>query len=157
MRIVRKNAPIYGIIHAMHFLPADYVIFGTAAVAAVFGLIGGFSGDLAFLAGTAGAAVAGRLAWAASFDWFDATWARALASLAVALVAFGLSRKLVRLVVHGILAQPGDAIFGFLVAGAAGFSLALAGAYLLILSNILVFDSVLLDQALALLGMGGAA
>ena len=134
----------------MDFLPADYVILGVAAVAAVFGLIGGFSGALAFLAGTVGAAAAGRLAWYASLDWFDAAWARALAAFAIALVAFGLARKVVRLVVHGILAQPGDAVFGFLVAGASGFALALTAAYLLVLSNVCPVESALLDWATAL-------
>lgn len=136
----------------MAFLPADYVILGTAAVAAVFGLIGGFSGALAFLAGTVGAAVTGRLAWFASLDWFDAAWARALSALALALVAFGLARKIVRLVVHNILAQPGDAIFGFLVAAASGFALALTAAYLLDLSGTWPVRSVLLEQAQALMG-----
>lgn len=134
----------------MALLPADYVILGAAAVAAVFGLIGGFSGALAFLAGTVGAAVAGRLAWFASLDWFDAAWARALSALALALVAFGLARKVVRLVVHNILAQPGDAIFGFLVAAASGFALALTAAYLLDLSGVWPVQSVLLEQAQAL-------
>lgn len=134
----------------MALLPADYVILGAAAVAAVFGLIGGFSGALAFLAGTVGAAVAGRLAWFASLDWFDAAWARALSALALALVAFGLARKVVRLVVHNILAQPGDAIFGFLVAAASGFALALTAAYLLDLSGVWPVQSVLLKQAQAL-------
>lgn len=131
----------------MNFLPADYVILGAAAVAAVFGLFGGFSGALAFLAGTVGAAAAGQFAWAASLDWFDAAWARALASLAIALVAFGLVRKVVRLVVHGLLAQPGDAIFGFLVAGASGFALSLAAAHLLVLSGLCCVESALLGQA----------
>ena len=134
----------------MALLPADYVILGATAVAAVFGLIGGFSGALAFLAGTVGAAVAGRLAWFASLDWFDAAWARALSALAMALVAFGLARKVVRLVVHNILAQPGDAIFGFLVAAASGFALALTAAYLLDLSGVWPVQSVLLKQAQAL-------
>ena len=136
----------------MTFLPADYVILGAAAVAAVFGLFSGFSGALAFLAGTVGASLAGRLAWAASVGWFDAAWARALASLALALLAFGLVRKVVRCVVHGILAQPGDAIFGFVVAAAGGLALALAGAYLLDLSGVWPVESTLLAQASAMLG-----
>jgi hypothetical protein len=141
----------------MDYLPADYVIFGATAVAAVFGLFGGLSGALAFLAGSVSAALAGRFAWGASVGWFDAAWARGLASLAIALVAFGLARKLVRMVVHKILAQPGDAIFGILVSAVAGFALSLAVAYLLILSKILVFDSALLDMALPMVGLGGAA
>ena len=141
----------------MNYLPADYVIFGATAIAAVFGLLGGLSGALAFLAGTVAASLAGRCAWYASLDWFDASWARGLTSLAIALVAFGLARKLVRLVVHKILAQPGDAIFGCLVAAAAGFALSLAAAYLLILSKILVFDSALLDLVLPMVGIGGEA
>lgn len=136
----------------MDFLPADYVILGATAVAAVLGLLGGFSGALAFLAGTVGAAVTGRLVWYASLDWFDAAWARALTALALALVAFGLARKIVRCVVHGILAQPGDAIFGFLVAAASGLALALTAAHLLVLSNLWPVKSVLLDWALALVG-----
>ena len=136
----------------MDFLPADYVILGAAAVAAVLGLLGGFSGALAILAGTVGAAVTGRHVWYASLDWFDAAWARALPALALALVAFGLARKIVRCGVHGILAQPGDAIFGFLVAAASGLALALTAAHLLVLSNLWPGKSVLLDWALALVG-----
>ena len=136
----------------MDFMPADYVMLGVAAVAAFFGLVGGFSGAIAFLAGSVGGAVAGRVAWSASLDWFDAAWARALASLALALVAFGLARKVVRLVVHNILAQPGDAIFGFLVAAASGFALALTAAHLIVLADLWPVKSVLLDQARALLG-----
>ena len=135
----------------MTFLPADYVILGIAAVAAVFGLLGGLSGALAFLAGTIGASVVGRVAWAYSVSWFDASWARALASVGLALVAFGLARKLVRLVVHKLLAQPGDAIFGCLVAAASGFVLALAGAYLLTLSNLWPVESTFLDAAMKML------
>ena len=137
----------------MNFLPAEYVILGAAAVASVFGLIGGLSGALAFLAGTVGAAVVGRIVWYASLDWFDAGWARALSSFALALVAFGVARKIVRMVVHRLLAQPGDAIFGFFVAALSGFALALAASYLLVLSDIWPVKSVLLEQALALTGV----
>ena len=136
----------------MNFLPADYVIFGIAVIAAVFGLIVGFSGALAFLAGTVGAALTGRVVWYFSLNWFDAAWARALATAGAALVVFGLARKLVRSVVHGILAQPGDAIFGFGLAALTGFALALVAAYLLDLSGIWPVSSVLLTQALAFVG-----
>ncbi len=140
----------------MNFLPADYVMLGATVIVAVFGLFGGFSGALAFLAGSIAASIAGRFAWFASVGWFDAAWARALSSLAIGLIAFGLARAIVRLIVHKILAQPGDAIFGCLVAAAAGFAISLAAAYLLILSNILVFDSALLDLILPIVEIGGA-
>ena len=134
----------------MQFFPADYVVLGCAAVAAVFGLFGGLSGALAMLAGTVGASVASRVAWSYSVSWFDASWARALASFGIALVAFGIARKVVRVLVHKLLAQPGDAIFGAIVAAASGFALALAAAYLLTVSGILEVDSRLLDCVTAL-------
>ena len=45
---------------------------------------------------------------------FEHLWVRALAVLAGLLVVFGIVRALVRRFVNGLLAQPADAIFGFL-------------------------------------------
>lgn len=133
----------------MAFFPADYVVLGCAAVAAAFGLFGGLSGALAMLAGTVGASAAGLVAWDWSVTWFDASWARALSAFGIALVAFGLARMVVRVLVHKLLAQPGDAVFGALVAAVSGFALALAAAYVLTASGILEVRSGLLDAALA--------
>lgn len=136
----------------MEFTPADLVILGVAGVAAIFGLIGGFSGALAFLVGLGGGAFAARFAWLTSVSWFEADWARALATLAIALVAFGLVRMLIRKVVHGILAQPADALFGALVAAASGFALAVGIVFLLGYANILKVDSNLVSQVLSVAG-----
>ena len=96
------------------FQPADYVIAGLAVVSAVLGLFRGFSGTLAFCLATAAAGVVGSVGWRVSEPWFEQLWARGLAVLVALLLAFGIVRVLVRRFVNGLLAQPADAIFGFL-------------------------------------------
>jgi len=129
----------------MELMPADYAILVTSGVAGVWGLFSGFSGALAFLAGTVAGVVAGRCGWALSPNWFSSSWGQALASLAVGLVAFGLARVLVRKVVHGILAQPGDAIFGSMVASVAGFALAVGAVFLAGYADLADWPSSLVD------------
>ena len=51
-------------------------------------------------------------------------WGRVVAVLALGLVVFGLVRLVVRKLVAGLLAQPADAIFGFLTGAVTGFALA---------------------------------
>ncbi len=99
----------------MQLLTADYVLVGIAAVMAITGLFRGFSGTIAFFAGVAALAVSAALGWKYSAEFVDATWARALATLVVALLAFGVVRMIVRKLVNGLLAQPSDALFGFLL------------------------------------------
>lgn len=96
------------------FQPADYVIAGLAVISAVLGLFRGFSGMLAFCLATAAAGFVGSFGWRVSEPWFEQLWARGLAVLVALLVAFGIVRALVRRFVNGLLAQPADAIFGFL-------------------------------------------
>ncbi len=99
----------------MQLLRADYVLVGIAAVMAIIGLFRGFSGTIAFFAGVAALAISAALGWKYSAEFVDATWARALATLVVALLAFGVVRMIVRKLVNGLLAQPSDALFGFLL------------------------------------------
>lgn len=99
----------------MQLLRADYVLVGIAAVMAITGLFRGFSGTIAFFAGVAALAISAALGWKYSAEFVDATWARALATLVVALLAFGVVRMIVRKLVNGLLAQPSDALFGFLL------------------------------------------
>ena len=114
----------------MTLATADYVILGAALVAGIFGLFGGFSGALAFLAGVGAASAAVRFGWDALASRIETPWLLALAALAVALVAFGIARLIVKKTVHKMLAQPGDAIFGAIVSAVAGFALAVAATYL---------------------------
>lgn len=98
----------------MAFTGADYVILVSAAAAGVIGLFLGFSGALAFLAGTAAGGLAGHLAWRLTADFITETWAQVLATLIVSLLMFGLVRWTVKKSVNGLLRQPADAVFGFL-------------------------------------------
>ena len=70
----------------------------------------------------------------------------------IGLVAFGIVRMIIRKIVHGMLAQPADAIFGALVAAVSGFALAVGAVFLLGYANILKTNSALVDLATAALG-----
>ena len=99
----------------MELLPADYALLALMTVLAVLGLFRGFSGTLAFLVAAASAAASAALGWRLSAEWLDAVWMRAAAVLVGTLLVFGLVRLFVKKTVNGLLAQPSDAIFGFLV------------------------------------------
>lgn len=110
----------------------DYVILAVAAGGAVAGLFIGFSGSLAFLAGSVSAAVAARFGWAFSAGFIESPWARAAAVAVGAILAFGIVRWLVRKFVHGLVAQPGDALLGAAAFGAVCLGLSLAAVHLLV-------------------------
>ena len=114
----------------MQLATADYVILGATLAAAILGLFGGFSGALAFLAGVGAGSAAVRFSWSSLEARIQRPWALALAALAIALVAFGIARMLVKKTVNKLLAQPADAIFGAIVSAVAGFGLSVAGTYL---------------------------
>ena len=139
----------------MVYTTADYAIAIAALAAAILGLFNGFSGALAFLSGLALSLVAGRASWAWSGCRFDSAWARVLVTLVVALLAFGLVRAVVRRMVNGLLRQPADAVFGFIVAGATGFMLALAAVYFLNLSGLTTIESAFVSAAESLFQNGG--
>lgn len=108
------------------FLPADWALVAITAVMAVTGLFRGFSGTLAFLFAATAAVLAGSFGWTLSADYTEATWMRALGTLVVTLLAFGIVRLIIKKLVNGLLAQPSDAIFGFLTGTACG-ALAVTG------------------------------
>ena len=110
---------------------AEYVILAATLGAAVIGLFIGFSGSLAFLAGSIAAAAVARFGWTMAIDVLPNAWTRGIAVAVAALVAFGIVRWVVRKIVHGFVAQPGDAIFSALVAGAIGFCFSAGGILLL--------------------------
>ena len=112
-----------------NFLPADYVICGLTVVMAVLGLFRGFSGTLGFVLGTIAAAFTGSFGWAYSASFTEVAWQRGAGVLVAALLAFGLVRLVVKKLVNGLLAQPSDAIFGFLIGAALGVLILAAWAY----------------------------
>ena len=117
-----------------NFLPADYALCGLTVVMAVLGLFRGFSGTLAFVLAVLAAAFAGSFGWTYSASVTAVAWRRAAGTLVAALLVFGLVRLIVKRLVNGLLAQPSDALFGFLIGAALGVLLlavwAYSGAYL---------------------------
>lgn len=116
------------------FQPADYALCGITVVMAVLGLFRGFSGTLAFVLGAVAAAFAGSFGWAYSASVTNVLWQRGAGVLVVTLLAFGFVRLIVKKLVNGLLAQPSDAILGFLTGAALGALIlaawAFSGAYL---------------------------
>lgn len=126
---------------------ADIVILAGTAVFALFGLFWGFSGALAFLAGSVMGALGGRLAWTAAMEYGQTGWSRALVALVAAILVFGIVRWAVKKIVGGLLRQPADAVFGFLVSGVTGLFLALAAVYAVNLTGFFDVQSRLVTYA----------
>lgn len=141
----------------MDLLTADYVVLGFTLGGAVIGLLIGFSGAFAFLCGSIAAAAFGHFFNQYLRTVIDHGGLRGLLLTVSALLAFGLVRIIVRRFVRGMLAQPGDAVFGMLTASAAGVVLSLGGIWLW---NFVVPDhavsSILLRQVLGLIGSHAA-
>ena len=112
-----------------NFQPADYVLCGITVVMAVLGLFRGFSGTLGFVLGAVAAAFAASFGWAYSASFTDVAWQRGAGVLVATLLTFGIVRLIVKKLVNGLLAQPSDAIFGFLIGAALGVLILLAWAY----------------------------
>lgn len=113
----------------MELLPADYVLCALALTMAVMGMFRGFSGTLAFWAAGAVAAVVGSVAWPYSETITPTVWMRAGLTLLAILLSFGLVRTIVRRFVHGLLAQPADALLGLLAGAATALVLVAGWAY----------------------------
>lgn len=134
----------------MTWYTADYVILSASAIAGAAGLFIGFSGALAFLAATVVGAFSGKLFWAFSAEFLVENWSRGLATLVFTIVAFGLIRWVVRKFVNGLLKQPADSIFGFLVAAAAGLIISFVAIYSLNYFNIAQVQSTIVTEAMTL-------
>lgn len=113
----------------MEFLPADYVLGGITVVMAVLGLFRGFSGTLAFFVAGAAAAAVAALGWPFSAGLTEVMWQRVAGVLTATLLGFGLVRLIVKRLVNGLLAQPTDAIFGFVIGAAFGAALLVGWTY----------------------------
>ncbi len=132
----------------------DYAILVATASGFVIGIFIGVSGALAFLAGVVTAAIAGTFAWGPLAQAIDSRVLAVLALVVGALLVFGLVRFLVKKFVHGLVAQPGDAIFGSLLAALAALlvSGALVGALGALFPEAETLRSVLLEKTLILIG-----
>ena len=137
----------------MNLAPPDYVILALALGGAVTGLFIGFSGALAFLAGTAAAFCAARFGWPAVAGFFPSALVRALVVALATLVVFWAVRMLVRRTIRLAVAQPGDALFGALAGFVSGLA---AGAGLVWLAAFLGIPgadgSALLNQVVSHVG-----
>ena len=96
-------------------LPGDWALGAIALTLAVMGIFRGFSGSLSFVAASASATTAAMFFWGYLTRWDMQTWVRGAITLTLSLLVFGLIRTIVKRFVHGLLAQPADAIFGFVV------------------------------------------
>ena len=112
----------------MQLLPADYAICAAMLVLAVSGAFCGLSGLLAFAAATAAAAFTAAAGWMYSATLTCVVWQRIVGVALAALIMFGIVRAVSRRLVNGMLAQPADAIFGFLFGAALCAALVLAWA-----------------------------
>ena len=112
----------------MELLPADYAICAATLVSAVLGAIRGLSGVVAFVAATVAAVFAASFGWPYSETLTCVVWQRAVGVGLATLLVFGIVRAIARKFVNGMLAQPADAIFGFLFGAALGAALVLAWA-----------------------------
>lgn len=135
----------------MTFLPADYVLAAITLTLAVSGIFRGFSGTLAFILATAAAGCAAAFGWAWLAEYIAPVWMRAGATLVSGLLVFGLVRIIVKKTINGLLAQPADAIFGFITGAAAGLALPVLWAW----SGMFVEYSAITGLVSALLGFGG--
>ena len=136
----------------LSFTIQDYVVLTITLVSTILGLFIGFSGALAFFCALGSAAAVAKLAWAFLADYLTADWSRALATLVITLLAFGLVRMIIRKFVHVLLAQPADAIFGAIAALISGASVSLAFLWILTYFGLLPNDSVLLTEVMSLVG-----
>jgi uncharacterized membrane protein required for colicin V production len=109
------------------FQLADYALCSAAVIMSVTGLFRGFSGSLAFFAAVAAAVATAVFAWPQSADFTNVMWMRAGGVLVSSLLVFGIVRVIVKKTVNGLLAQPTDALMGFLTGAA--FALLILSAW----------------------------
>ena len=112
----------------MELLPADYAICAATLVLAILFAIRGLSGVMAFVVATVAAVFAVSFGWPYSETLTGVVWQRAVGVGLATLLVFGIVRAIARKFVNGMLAQPADAIFGFLFGAALCAALVLAWA-----------------------------
>lgn len=108
---------------------ADWVLAALTAFFAMMGLFRGFSGTIAFVLACAAAAFSVLPGWTLTALASDSLWMRRAICFVGVLLVFGIVRWLVKKLVNGILSQPSDAIFGFLLGVATGIGVVFAWAF----------------------------
>ena len=111
------------------FQSADYVLAALALAMAMMGLFRGFSGSLAFVLAVAAALFTATTVWYYSENFTAEMWMRGAGTLVTTLLAFGMVRWLVKKLVNGLLAQPSDALFGFVTGAVFAGLITLAWAW----------------------------
>ena len=109
----------------------DYAILVVTLASLVGGLFFGFSGALSFLAGLLASAFFATFAWGSAASLVPSAPGRAATVGILSLLIFGLVRIVVRKVVRGLVAQPGDALLGAVFSALSGAILSCAGAWAL--------------------------
>lgn len=89
----------------------------------ILGLFRGASGLFSFVSATIISIAAGIIVWPYAVSLCDQTSVRYLIVIVASLLAFGFVRVAVKKVVNGLLSQPADSIFGFLIGAAASLML----------------------------------
>ncbi len=112
---------------------ADWALVAFTVLCAFVGLFRGFSGTLGFAVASAAATFSVTPCWDLTEFVTAALWPRRILCFIAILLVFGVVRLVVKKLVRGLLAQPSDAIFGFilgvLVGVGAVFVWAMTGLY----------------------------
>ena len=133
----------------------DYVAMAATSCAFMAGLVIGFSGALAFLAGLVSAAVFCLFAWPPLSEllaeFIPNAIGRGAVAFAISILVFGIVRWIVAKCVHGLVAQPGDSLLGALFSAVAGFVVSLGVIWALesFFPGDPTFDSELLEKVLS--------
>ena len=96
-----------------YLLAGDYCLVVIGMFFAIMGLFKGLSGNLAFFVSLLASAFVARPLWMYLSAVLESLPLRAVAVFVISLLFFGLVRFIVKKCVNGLLAQPADAIFGF--------------------------------------------
>lgn len=112
-----------------YLLVGDYCLIVIGVFFAIMGLFKGLSGNLAFLVSLLASSIVARPLWNYLSAVLESLPLRIVAILIVSLLFFGLVRLVVKKCINGLLAQPADAIFGFISGAAIGLLLALLWAW----------------------------
>lgn len=134
----------------MQLFTADYAILSVSVVAGVIGLFLGFSGAMSFLAASVISAFSSKLVWTISASYLTTAWTRGLVTVIATLLVFGLVRWSVRRVINGLLRQPADSVFGFLIAAFTGILLSSIAVYLINFFQLAEIRSVFVSEVMSL-------
>lgn len=93
----------------------DYILLAVSCFFVIMGLFKGASGLFSFVTATITSVSASILLWPYIAARFPQLSVKYVVAIVVGLIIFGLIRIIVRKIVNGLLGQPADAIFGFVL------------------------------------------